>query len=110
MTYEPIELRLPPNYGRLPNSRLALTYHVGTFNSVNVPPGFPQSYQEVDSVSQIVATGTPNPPARFTYGYMTVNTGEGTEQVNFLHTITVPSPTGTGNATATIDYAPNTCY
>ncbi len=30
--------------------------------------------------------------------------GEGTEQVPFLHTITVPSPTGTGNATATINY------
>ena len=59
----------------------------------------------------IVATGTGSPPNRYAYGYQDVANGEGTEEVPFLHTITVPSPTGTGNATCAINYATNgTCY
>jgi RHS repeat-associated protein len=84
-------------------------YHVGTYNT-SVPPPYWQSYQEVDSVSQIVTTGTSSPPSRWTYAYTNVSNGEGTEAVPFLTGITVPSPTGTGNATATIAYTPNTCY
>jgi RHS repeat-associated protein len=51
----------------------------------------------LQSVSQIVASGTSNPPAHWTYGY-DVNKGQQ------LSTITVPSPTGTGSSTATINY------
>jgi RHS repeat-associated protein len=51
----------------------------------------------LQSVSQIVASGTSNPPAHWTYTY-DVNKGQQ------LSTITVPSPTGTANSTATINY------
>jgi len=51
----------------------------------------------LQSVSQIVTSGTSNPPAHWTYTY-DVNKGQQ------LSTITVPSPTGTGNSTATINY------
>lgn len=51
----------------------------------------------LQSVSQIVTSGTPTPPARWTYGYA-VDKGQQ------LSSITVPSPTGTGNSTATINY------
>lgn len=51
----------------------------------------------LQSVSQIVASGASNPPAHWTYGY-DVNKGQQ------LSTITVPSPTGSGNSTATINY------
>jgi RHS repeat-associated protein len=88
-----------------------VAYHETAYATANVPYGYPQSYQEVDHVSQIVATGTSNPPDRYAYGYQDVANGEGAEQVPFLHTITVPSPTGAGNATATINYMTDgTCY
>jgi RHS repeat-associated protein len=52
----------------------------------------------LQSVSQVVASGTSSPPARWTYAY----TSDKGQQLN---TITVPSPTGTGNSTATINYS-----
>ena len=45
----------------------------------------------------MVTSGTPNPPARWTFSYTT-------QKGQQLNTITVPSPTGTGNSTATINY------
>lgn len=51
----------------------------------------------LQTVSQVVTSGTSNPPARWTFTY----TAEKGQQLN---TITVPSATGTGNATATINY------
>jgi RHS repeat-associated protein len=51
----------------------------------------------LQSVSQVVTSGTPNPPAHFSYTYST-------ESGHQLNTITVPSPTGSGNSTATINY------
>jgi RHS repeat-associated protein len=51
----------------------------------------------LQSVSQVVTSGTTSPPARWTYSY----TSDKGQQ---LSTITVPSPTGTGNSTATINY------
>ena len=51
----------------------------------------------LQSVSQVVTSGTASPPARWTYAY----TSDKGQQ---LSTITVPSPTGTGNSTATINY------
>lgn len=47
------------------------------------------------SVSQVAQAGTQNPPARWTHTYAADRQ---------LHTITVPSPTGSGVATATINY------
>lgn len=47
------------------------------------------------SVSQVVPAGTQNPPARWTHTYAADRQ---------LRTITVPSPTGTDTATATINY------
>src|SRR6185437_4455402 len=90
-------------YGR------SISYQVHTYNSSNVYPGFPQSQQEVDHVSQIVPTGTSNPPDRYAYGYVNVpngdaGTGGGGEAIPALHTITVPSPTGVGSSSATINY------
>ncbi|MEK6280581.1 MAG: Ig-like domain-containing protein [Acidobacteriota bacterium] len=57
----------------------------------------PTTFSMLQSVSQVVTSGTSNPPARWTYGY----TSDKGQQLN---TITVPSPTGTGNSTATINY------
>src|SRR5262249_53199927 len=48
----------------------------------------------LQTVSQVVNAGTTNPPAHWTYAY----TSEKGQQLN---TITVPSPTGTGNSAAT---------
>jgi RHS repeat-associated protein len=54
----------------------------------------------LNTVSQVVTSGTVSPPARWTYGYTAVN---GALQ---LGTTTVPSPTGTGTSTATLNYDP----
>ena len=79
-------------------------YHTGTYATSNVTPGYAQSYNELDHVSQVVLTGTASPPDRYAYGYQNVGTGDNTEAVPLLHTLTVPSPTGTGTQTATINY------
>ena len=86
-------------YGR------SIYYHTSTYPTQNVPIGRPQSQQELDHVSQIVPTGTPSPPDRIAYGYQSVGNGEGSETVPMLHTITIPSSTGAGTATATINYS-----
>jgi RHS repeat-associated protein len=95
-------------YGR------SVYYRVTTYYHQHVPLPHPQFFQELDQVSQIVATGTPSPPLRYVYGYQNVEnghvTGGLTETIPFLHTISVPSPTGTGMSTATINYQPNTSY
>lgn len=91
-------------YGR------SVYYHIGNYPTLNVPSSYPQSYEEVDHVSEIVPTGTASPPDRYAYGYQEVGNGEGSEQVPFLHTLTVPSPTGSGSSTATINYDPTTDY
>lgn len=54
--------------------------------------------ETLQSVSQIVTSGTSNPSTRWTYTY----TADKGQQLN---TITVPSPTGTGTSTATINYS-----
>jgi RHS repeat-associated protein len=81
----------------------------GTFYNTNVPttpPGLlPQSCDELTAVSQIVATGTSSPPVRFSYGYQNYSNTENAETIPFLHTISVPSPTGTGMSTATVNYS-----
>lgn len=51
----------------------------------------------LQTVSQVVTAGTPNPPAHWTYTYSA-------DKGQQLNTITVPSPTGGGNSTATINY------
>src|SRR5207249_2653155 len=79
-------------------------YRSSSYATSNVPVGYNQSYLEVDHVSQIVTTGTANPPDRYAYGYQNINNGENNEAVPFLHSITAPSPTGVGNATAYINY------
>ncbi|MGI9106915.1 MAG: hypothetical protein ACR2G4_11775 [Pyrinomonadaceae bacterium] len=48
------------------------------------------------TVSQVVSVGTGNPPARWTYGYAVMG--------QLLNRITVPSATGSGTSTATINY------
>ncbi|HLK58715.1 MAG TPA: DUF6531 domain-containing protein, partial [Chthonomonadaceae bacterium] len=88
-------------YGR------TIYYHCSPYATQNVPQGFPQSFQELDHVSQISTGG--NPPDHYVFGYQNINTAEGAEKVPFLNTITVPSPTGTGTATAQINYSSQTC-
>jgi RHS repeat-associated protein len=91
-------------YGR------SVYYRVSTYPTENVPYYQPQSYQEVDQVSQVVPTGTANPPLRYVYGYRNYWAGHpGNEKFPFLHTISVPSPTGSGMSTATIHYRDDTC-
>ncbi len=63
----------------------------------------------LNQVSQIAPTGAANPPLRYTYGYSQVAASDDYPQYGstfpFLHTITVPSPTGGGTSTATINYS-----
>jgi RHS repeat-associated protein len=51
----------------------------------------------LQSVSQVVTSGTSSPPVRWTYAYA-IDKGQQ------LSSITVPNPTGTGNSTASINY------
>ncbi|MEJ5251431.1 MAG: RHS repeat-associated core domain-containing protein [Armatimonadota bacterium] len=51
-------------------------------------------------VSQVVPAGTPNPPMRYSYGYVAYASNK-----PLLSSITVPSPTGSGVATSTLQYA-----
>jgi RHS repeat-associated protein len=95
-------------YGR------SVYYHAGVYPNTNVPTANPQSYQQLDWVSQIVPScsadlpGASTPPGRYAYGYVGVENGDkGTgagETVPLLSTISVPSPTGSGTNTATISY------
>lgn len=57
----------------------------------------PATISMLQSVSQVVTSGASSPPARWTYSYTS-------DKGKQLSTITVPSPTGTGNSTATINY------
>lgn len=59
--------------------------------------GSSTSPSNLQTVSQVVTSGTSNPPARWNYTY---NADSGFQ----LNTVTVPGPTGTGNSTATINY------
>jgi RHS repeat-associated protein len=52
---------------------------------------------KLQSVSQVVAAGTPNPPPRWGYAY----TASDDQQ---LSTMSVPGPTGSGTSTASINY------
>ena len=65
------------------------------------------SYKELTGVSQVVPTTASAPanlPLRYSYSYADVPNGDGAEVVPFLHTITVPSPIGSGTSTATLWY------
>ena len=68
-----------------------------------LPGGEPQS-SAVDFVSQIVPSCSGSVPVRYEYGYQWFSNSEGYHSAPFLHTISVPSPTGTGMSTATINY------
>ncbi|MCX6365817.1 MAG: cysteine peptidase family C39 domain-containing protein [Armatimonadetes bacterium] len=74
------------------------------------------SVRGLTKVSQVVPTGTPaaSAPMRSQYGYSQVQNGiyayGGYETTPQLTSITVPSPTGTGTATGTIEYEDGTCY
>ncbi|GIV20399.1 MAG: hypothetical protein KatS3mg023_2150 [Armatimonadota bacterium] len=50
-------------------------------------------------VSQIVPVGTPNPPMRYLYNYVSFGSDK-----PLLSSISVPSPTGSGVATSTLQY------
>ncbi len=82
----------------------SVLYQVQRFPHINVPPPWPQFSDELVQVSQIVRAGTFNPPSRYRYGYIYHSDGEGAELLPALHTITVPSPTGSGVSIATINY------
>ncbi len=73
-------------------------YHTASFGAY--------SYPELTSVSEVMPTDNPSStlPSRYAYNYANVPSGDGAEVVPFLHTITVPSPTGSGTSTATIWY------
>ncbi len=65
-------------------------------------PASGYSGTELTQVSQIAASGNAAPPMRTTYGYTTgvINSGS----LPLLSSFTVPNPTGSGTATATITY------
>ncbi|MFI5385565.1 MAG: RHS repeat-associated core domain-containing protein [Fimbriimonadales bacterium] len=85
-------------YGR------SVYYHIAQVSGVNIGQGYQQVYPLVDQVSQIVPTGTSSPPARYVHSYQLYSNQEGAEMLPYLHTISVPSPTGSGMSTTTINY------
>jgi len=84
-------------YGR------SVTYQTGTFAS------YGGNRFELTHVSQIVSTGTTNPPDRYAYGYGSVPNVYN-EFWPLLNAISVPSPTGSGTSTARIEYANGTMW
>ncbi len=93
-------------------------YHDGLYSNSQVPKPWARSMTLLDRVSQIVPTGTnTNPPDRYVYAYQMLSntnpsgtTAGGYEQVPFLHTCSVPSPTGAGVSTTTWNYDPSTDF
>ncbi len=93
-------------------------YHDGLYSNSQVPKPWARSLQLLDRVSQIVPTGTnTNPPDRYVYAYqmlsntnLSATTPGGYEQVPFLHTCSVPSPTGSGVSTYTWNYDATTDF
>lgn len=83
-------------------------YHVGFYSAYGSTPASPGA-AVLDWVSQVVPTGTANPAARYVYAYQAMPSQEGWP-LPVLHTITVPSPTGNGVSTATINYDTNSAY
>ncbi len=59
---------------------------------------------ELWQASQVVSTGSANPPVQYQYGYVDGGNGEATSGYPYLGSISVPSPTGSGMATASIAY------
>jgi YD repeat-containing protein len=83
-------------------------YSVQTLPNQNMVADWPDEVFALTSTSQIVATGTSSPPARYVYGYTPeANQHPGNELIPTLSAISVPSPTGTGMSTATISYDSN---
>ncbi|MGI8922788.1 MAG: RHS repeat-associated core domain-containing protein [Fimbriimonadales bacterium] len=70
----------------------------------------PPVSDELTTVSQVVLTGALNPPVRNSYTYENLTNRHTTQTVPYLKTISVPSPTGTGMSTATINYSTQTGY
>jgi RHS repeat-associated protein len=60
---------------------------------------------ELTQVSQLVATGTANPPMRYSFDYTGFTANNTTSPL--LTSISVPSPTGSSLATATLAYSGN---
>lgn len=93
-------------------------YHDGMYSNSQVPKPWARSMQLLDRVSQIVPTGTNStPPDRYVYAYqmlsntnVSATTPGGYEQVPFLHTCSVPSPTGAGLSTYTWNYDATTDF
>ena len=71
-------------YGR------SVYYHVGTYQNSGVPVPYAQSVQALNHVSQVVATGTANPPDRRVFGYSNVSNSESSETIPMLRAIATP--------------------
>ena len=85
-------------------------YSTATYTNPGVVSPNPVSYQELNQVSQVVATGTGSPPYRWNYYYGLVAIPDGIEEVNFLTGIGVPSPTASGlEVRGYISYNADTC-
>ncbi|MFN8220707.1 MAG: hypothetical protein U0S12_11340 [Fimbriimonadales bacterium] len=80
-----------------------VVYTVQGFTSGGVPSGSVNKVFATTQASQIVDASASNPPARFVYGYSNESNGH-SESIPTLHTISEPSPTGTGLSTTTLDY------
>ena len=81
-------------------------YQATRLTNPNCPAQWSPYYSELTAVSQIVPGGTAaaNAPSRFAYVYKAIPNGESNEEINCLHTVTTPSPTGSGTSTAYIWY------
>lgn len=95
------------------SDRYSRSVYYATSEHNATPPYTPPPYwyqiphRLLDSVSQIVTTGTVSPAVRYAYGYAPGPTGESNEDVPYLSSISVPSPTGSGMSTATFTYDPD---
>ncbi len=80
-----------------------VNYVVTPLTSGSIPNGAINRVYCLTQVSQIAEASVQNPSAEFEYGYTNESNGDN-EQIPTLHTISEPSPTGTGWAVTTIAY------
>jgi RHS repeat-associated protein len=90
------------------NTGRSVAYHNGYYSTRNVPNSYPQYYQQLDHIGLISPIGTLSPTDRYGLGYSDSPNTEGEEEVPFLTSISVPSPTGAGLSTSTFSYDPAT--
>jgi RHS repeat-associated protein len=80
-------------------------YHSGYYPIANTPAIYGVAYQQLDHASMMQSSLSTPPTDLYQYGYSLVSDLEGSEEVPFLTSMTVPSATGVGTASTSIQYS-----